>query len=137
MTYVIEVENEIIKSNPISVDNLLSSFPGLDKDNLPEKYKPFIFSECPVAGVYEKYGDPIYILSNGSYTIDWNIISLSDEEKLEKINLHKSLPHPASWIWNESVCAWEAPIAKPDTISLYTWDESSTNWNKIEDSVTM
>lgn len=36
----------------------------------------------------------------------------------------------ASWILNETTCAWEAPVAHPDDGKAHEWDESITNWKE-------
>jgi hypothetical protein len=42
-------------------------------------------------------------------------------------------PKPyASWIWNEELFIWEAPIKKPFTINHY-WDEEKNEWVKYEE----
>ena len=38
-----------------------------------------------------------------------------------------------SWILNEDICRWEAPVAKPDDGERYTWNETTTSWDLIED----
>ena len=38
----------------------------------------------------------------------------------------------ASWILNEGINQWEAPIAKPADNKDYIWDESTTNWVERE-----
>lgn len=34
----------------------------------------------------------------------------------------------ASWIFNEEVWNWEAPVAYPQDDKVYSWDEGSTSW---------
>jgi len=42
-------------------------------------------------------------------------------------------PKPyASWVLNESTCRWEAPTPYPDDGNVYSWDESTTAWVKVE-----
>jgi hypothetical protein len=42
-------------------------------------------------------------------------------------------PKPyASWVLNESTCQWEAPTPYPDDGNVYSWDESTTAWVKVE-----
>ena len=40
-------------------------------------------------------------------------------------------PYP-SWVLNETTCRWEAPTPYPDDDNVYTWDESTTSWVKVE-----
>ena len=39
-----------------------------------------------------------------------------------------------SWTLNETTCLWEAPIAKPDDEEKYEWNESTTNWDLLDNS---
>lgn len=34
----------------------------------------------------------------------------------------------ASWVFNESTCRWNAPVAQPDPLKNYSWDEITTSW---------
>jgi hypothetical protein len=34
-----------------------------------------------------------------------------------------------SWILNENTCLWEAPIAKPNDDNMYSWNETTQNWD--------
>jgi hypothetical protein len=36
-----------------------------------------------------------------------------------------------SWILNDDTCQWEAPVAKPDDITSYAWDEETVSWKPI------
>ena len=38
-----------------------------------------------------------------------------------------------SWVLNEETCQWEAPSAMPDDGERYTWNESTTTWDLIEE----
>jgi len=40
-------------------------------------------------------------------------------------------PH-ASWVLNETTCRWEAPTPYPDDGNVYSWDESTAAWVKVE-----
>ena len=42
-------------------------------------------------------------------------------------------PKPyASWVLNETTCQWDAPTPYPDDDNVYTWDESTISWVKVE-----
>jgi hypothetical protein len=34
-----------------------------------------------------------------------------------------------SWILNETTCQWNAPFAKPEDNNIYTWNETTKNWD--------
>jgi hypothetical protein len=37
-----------------------------------------------------------------------------------------------SWILNEDICRWEAPVAKPQDENNYIWNESTLTWDIVE-----
>ena len=37
-------------------------------------------------------------------------------------------PNYSSWILNENICQWEAPIPYPTDGQMYVWNEETTNW---------
>ena len=39
-------------------------------------------------------------------------------------------PYP-SWILNEDICRWEAPVACPTDGKLYKWNEEELDWEEI------
>ena len=43
-------------------------------------------------------------------------------------------PQPyLSWVLNETTCAWEAPVARPDDVNMYIWNESTLSWDGVDD----
>jgi hypothetical protein len=42
-------------------------------------------------------------------------------------------PQPyASWILNEDTCQWEAPVPYPTDDNVYTWNESTQQWDQVD-----
>ena len=42
-------------------------------------------------------------------------------------------PKPfASWILNEETCQWEAPVVRPDDGKIYSWNETTQQWDLNE-----
>jgi hypothetical protein len=37
-----------------------------------------------------------------------------------------------SWILNEDTCLWNAPVAMPIDDNIYSWNEQTLSWDKIE-----
>jgi hypothetical protein len=37
-----------------------------------------------------------------------------------------------SWVLNEQLCVWEAPVAMPDDGQRYVWNEATTSWVVME-----
>ena len=45
-------------------------------------------------------------------------------------------PKPfASWTLNEDTCLWNAPTPYPQDGKLYQWDEATTSWVEVEQTV--
>ena len=45
-------------------------------------------------------------------------------------------PQPfASWVLDENICQWQAPISKPNDDKLYIWNESIVNWEEINKEI--
>ena len=42
-------------------------------------------------------------------------------------------PKPfASWTLDEETCIWEAPVAQPEEVGPYNWNEDTQAWDEIE-----
>ena len=39
-----------------------------------------------------------------------------------------------SWVLNETTCQWEAPVAYPDDEQRYSWNETTTSWDVVDNS---
>jgi|APSaa5957512535_1039671.scaffolds.fasta_scaffold32427_3 hypothetical protein len=39
-------------------------------------------------------------------------------------------PYP-SWVLNETTCQWEAPIAYPEGMGVYRWNEQANSWEEV------
>ena len=43
------------------------------------------------------------------------------------------LPQPyPSWILNEETCIWESPVPYPTDGKMYEWNESTQEWDEVE-----
>ena len=42
-------------------------------------------------------------------------------------------PQPyASWTLNEDTCRWEAPVPYPTDDNMYTWNETTQQWDQVD-----
>ena len=39
-------------------------------------------------------------------------------------------PFP-SWVLNQETCLWEAPVAKPNNLGHWSWNEMNKSWDQI------
>jgi hypothetical protein len=37
-----------------------------------------------------------------------------------------------SWILDEEICQWKAPVAHPEDGGIYDWNESTLSWDLVE-----
>jgi len=45
-------------------------------------------------------------------------------------------PKPyASWILDDAKCLWDAPVAMPTDDKRYAWDEATTSWVEVTETV--
>ena len=45
-------------------------------------------------------------------------------------------PKPyASWILDDATCLWNAPVAMPTDDKRYAWDEATTSWVEVTETV--
>jgi hypothetical protein len=45
-------------------------------------------------------------------------------------------PKPyASWVLDEETCLWNAPVAMPTDDKRYAWDEATTSWVEVVETV--
>ncbi len=130
MNLYIETENGQPKNHPAFEDNLLQAF-GV----VPENWKPFERVQRPEIGVYEvlQSEQPEYQLIGDIYKDVWAVRPMTDEEiTIKKTNAvtdwNNYFP---SWVFNEDICNFEPPIAKPQDNKIYRWDESIINWVEV------
>ena len=58
---------------------------------------------------------------------------MTAEEKTAKQNATKAKSHWDSWIFNETTCEYEPPVAKPDESDgkVYIWNETDKKWESL------
>jgi hypothetical protein len=53
-------------------------------------------------------------------------------DKYDRVRNAFIKPQPfASWVLNEDTCLWDAPVARPQDVKIYDWDEATTTWKEI------
>jgi hypothetical protein len=132
MKLFIRVKNGQPFEHPIFEDNFVQAFPDVDTNNLPAEFAPFVRVEPPAVGPYEKNRTVSYQLVDGAYTDVFSIEQMTDEEISAKQQVVKDEWSTnngfASWVFNETLCVFEAPTLKPNDGKFYRWDEPTTSW---------
>lgn len=73
-------------------------------------------------------GDPsTWIQTSYNATIREKFAGVGDEYDPINDRFRPSKPYE-SWIWNEKLKRWEAPVNEPLDKQLYTWDEKTQSW---------
>ena len=142
MKLYIQIKNGQPYNNPIIEENLLQAWPGLDLKNLPvwlAYFERVSYPDRPSLKVYDKEIQEIYYVKpDGVVTERFEIIPLSSEEKIAKQDAVKASwaaldpAGPASWTFNPTLCAYEAPVPYPQDGLDYEWNEDTKAWDRVE-----
>jgi hypothetical protein len=121
--------------HPILGDNFREAFPHIDVNNLPSEFARFIRVAAPVLGPYEKNQTVVYQLVNGVYTDAFTCEQMTAQEISAKQQAVKDEWSDnngfASWAFNETTCAFEAPAPMPNNGKFYRWDEPTLSWIEV------
>lgn len=60
-----------------------------------------------------------------------NNITPTPEQLAELRESMYNTTHPESWVWDESVTSWVAPIPVPIAGKPYIWNESTKSWEEV------
>ena len=135
MELFIRIQNGQPFEHPIMGDNFRQAFPDVDTNNLPAEFARFVRVAAPAFGVYEKYTGVTYELIDGVYKDVHSIAPMTAEEIAIKQQTVKDAWAAnngfASWTFNETICAFEAPTPYPIDGKLYRWDEPTLAWVEV------
>jgi hypothetical protein len=62
-----------------------------------------------------------------------NDVPLTAEEIKEQRDNALNATHPASWVWNEELVSWVAPIDPPTDGFPYLWNDETESWDPFPD----
>lgn len=118
--------------HPIMGDNFRDAFPHIDVNNLPPEFARFTRVVPPVVSVYEVYEGVTYEFDGSGFTDVHHVRPMTDDEKLVKQNAakaswveQKGFP---SWVFDEAMCIFKAPVDMPKDGKQYSWDEPNVRW---------
>ena len=128
-TEYIKIENGEVKSHPITLENLQQLHPNFLENYESLGYLPCAFMPAPVAPTSYSTVDTIYTINGNVVLMNYVIRVMTPEEKAIKIasRLNDPKPYP-SWILDEEICDYVAPVAYPNDGFVYNWDEETTSW---------
>lgn len=134
MELYILVENGKPLNHPLLKENVEMVYPDVDFDNLPNWLAKFERVPAPMIGPYEKNQRNEYELVDGVVKDVWYTDPMTPEEILEKQNQEKeywSTNGFPSWTFDESQCAFVAPVDYPNDGNFYIWNEEQLKWDPI------
>lgn len=122
--------------HPITQENLLLAFPGIDLQNLPEYISVFQKTNKPNnIGVYEIIENYYAISADRTVTEFWSTRPMTELEKQQKqiaVKTAWQLRNPYSlWIFNEETCQFDPPVSYPNDGKTYEWNDNENNWIEI------
>ena len=139
MKLYIKIKDGIPDGHPMIEENILSAFPNVDLNNLPDNWAEFKRIEVPIYGIYELHDGTEYELdpATGVWQDKHTIREMTESEKLAKQELIKSQwanePVAAftSWIFDPDKCAYQPPVLPPektDDVPEWLWYEAELKW---------
>lgn len=135
MRLFIRIKNGRAFQHPIFEDNFKEAFPSIDVDNLPDGYAEFIRVAPPTVGPYEIYEGVTYEWDMDKMKDVHRVRQMTAEEKTQKQNQVKESWAQTgfpSWVFDETTCAFIAPVSYPEDGKMYKWDEATTSWVSME-----
>jgi hypothetical protein len=128
MKLYIETENGQPKNHPAIEENLIQAF-----GSIPDNWVLFTRLDYPLLSVFEIYEGVTYELINGAYTDVHHVRSMTSKEieakKFATVTAWENR-YP-SWVFDESLCLFEPPVAYPQDGKMHRWDESVINWVEV------
>lgn len=131
MNLFIKLKNNLPFEHPITEENMRSAFPEVNLDNPLPLFAPFQRISQPTLKFFEVCDGCTYVFDGEVVKDSWSTRSMTEEEKLQKLNKFElNKPYP-SWTLNTDIGLWEAPTPMPNDGKEYVWDEMTKLWNKV------
>lgn len=116
--------------HPFTEENMITSYPEVDLDNLPLSWAKFVRVPQPRLGVYERA--EVHYEWDGDVVSDtWHIYPMGPEEKLQKQNQIKqswATDGYSNWIFDEETCTHKPPVPYPTDGKKYIWVQEAEVW---------
>ena len=137
MRLFLRIKNGQPFEHPIVEYNFVQAFPDVDLNNLPPDIVEFKRVEPPALGVYQKNLTVTYKKVGEFWTDVFSYDVMTSEEKAalqqETKGAWAANNGPASWTFNEEICAYVPPVPVPDDLNQYAWRESDLSWVFVPD----
>lgn len=121
MGYFAKITNGTV-GNVISISNSVLGEPGLSFPQTEPLGIEFILQTLKLDGEW------LQTSYNSSFRKNYAGIGFSYDHQRDAFIPPKPF---ASWLLDEDLCRWIAPVPYPEDGKTYTWDESSISWKEI------
>lgn len=99
----------------------------------PEFFETFV-DTSPGEWIQTSYNTYGGTHSQGGTPLRKNYAGIGFTYDREKDAFIPPQPYP-SWILDEDTCLWSAPVAHPTDDNKYNWDEATTSWVEVTETL--
>jgi len=99
----------------------------------PEFFETFV-DTSPGEWIQTSYNTYGGTHSQGGTPLRKNYAGIGFTYDREKDAFIPPQPYP-SWILDEDTCLWSAPVAHPTDDKKYNWDEATTSWVEVTETL--
>lgn len=121
--------------HPITKENMISAYPQIDLNNLPQDWAKFVRVPRPKLGPYE-FTECYYEWVGDVVKDVWYTHQMGEEEKRQKQErVKKSWIEDgghSNWIFDEEKCVHVPPKPMPQDGKVYIWVQQANQWVAIE-----
>ena len=121
MGYFAKIKDGIVES-VVSINNSVLGEPSLSFPETEKNGIDFILNNLFLHGEWKQTS------FNGNFRKNYAGIGYSYDPQRDAFIPAK--PYP-SWIFNEQLCIWDAPVPYPDDGKKYDWDDETISWKEI------
>jgi hypothetical protein len=130
MKLYIKLLNSHPVEHPIAAENMVTAYPDVDLNNLPETWAEFVRVPQPKLGVYET-AECFYEWDGDVVKDTWYVHPMGSEEKLQKQQRVKNNyildGGFSNWVFDEERCCHIPPVPMPQDGKTYIWVQQATS----------
>jgi hypothetical protein len=138
MRLFIKLLNRKPVEHPMLEDNMLSAYPNIDLNNLPENWAEFVRVPKPRLGPYE-VTECAYEWDGDVVKDVWYTHPMGPEEKAQKQDrVKKNYLEDggyANWIFDEDTCTHKPPVPYPSDGGQYIWIQQAEMWVPLKKQI--
>jgi hypothetical protein len=130
MAYFAKIENNIVIDVNCIVNEVIKDSNGVEQEQLGINFLRTFYNEPDAIWKQTSYNTVggVNLLGGTPFRKNYAGIGYTYDSNRDAFIPPKPFN---SWILNESICNWEAPVARPNDNNIYTWNEEILNWELI------